>query len=102
MTKNGRPPGVRPPLTAGRQAAVEHPGDVGMVHHRQCLPFLLEPRQHRPGIHNGLDQLQRDFAFDRFGLLGDPDLAQSSFADLLLQHVASGNAPFLTRVRQQS
>ena len=78
-------------LTAGRQAAVEHTGDVGMIHHRQGLPFLLEPRQHRPGIHAGLDQLQRDFAIDRFGLLGDPDLAHSAFADLLLEHVAPGN-----------
>ena len=63
----------------------------GMVHHRQGLPFLLEPRQHGPGIHAGLDELQRHLALDRLGLLGDPDLAHPAFADLLLKHVATGD-----------
>ena len=68
---------------AGRcQAAVEDAGDVGMVHHRQRLPFLLEAGQHGPGIHAGLDELEGDLAFDGFGLFGDPDLAHAAFADL--------------------
>ena len=83
MTKKGRP--IR------RQAAVENAGDVGMVHQGQGLPLLLEALQHGLGVHAGLDELQRDLAFDRLGLLGDPDLAHAAFADLLHQRVAAGD-----------
>ena len=37
--------------------AVEHPGDVGMVHHRECSPLLLEPRQNRAQSMPGLMSL---------------------------------------------
>ena len=66
----------------GGHAAVEHPGDVRVVHQRQRLPLLLEALQHGLGVHAGLDELERDVALDRFGLLGDPDLAHAAFADL--------------------
>ena len=83
MTKKGWP--------SGRQAAVEDAGDVGVVHHRQRLPLLLEALQHGPGIHAGLDELERDLAFDGLGLLGDPDLAHAAFADLLHEGVTAGD-----------
>src|SRR5882672_6509874 len=63
MTKNGRPPSVLPPSRTERQDVVA--GDVGMVHHGQRLPFRLEARQDRPGVHAGLDELHRDLAADR-------------------------------------
>ncbi len=74
-------------LAGGRQAAVEHLGDVGMIHHRQRLPLLLEALQHGLRVHAGLDQLQRHLALDRLGLLGDPDLAHAPFADFFLERV---------------
>ena len=83
MTKNGR--------RSARQAAVEHPGDVGMVHDGQGLPLLLEALEHGLGVHAGLDQLERDLALDRLGLLGDPDLAHAAFADLLDERVSAGD-----------
>ena len=46
---------------------------------RSCSKGL----QHGPRVHAGLDELQRDFAFDGFGLLGDPDFTHAAFADLL-------------------
>ena len=78
-------------LARRRQAAVEHAGDVGVIHHGQRLPLLLEARQHGLGVHAGLDELERHLAFDGLGLLGDPDLAHAAFADLLLQRVAAGD-----------
>ena len=87
-------------LPARRQAAVEHLGDVGVIHQRQGLPFLLEPLQDGPGIHAGLDQFESDLALDRLGLLGDPDLSHPSFADLLLQRIPPrDHRPDLTRRR---
>ena len=62
-----------------------------VIHQRQRLPLLLEPLQHGPGVHAGLDQLQGDLALDRLGLLGDPDLAHAAFADLLLQRVTAAD-----------
>ena len=41
----------------GSHAAVQHFGDVRMVHHRQHLPLLLEALQHRLGVHARLDEL---------------------------------------------
>ena len=52
-----------------------------------ALPAL----QHSLGVHAGLDQFQRDFAFDRFGLLGDPDFAHAAFADVFNQRVPPGD-----------
>ncbi len=70
-------------LPCGREAGVEDFGDIGVVHHRQGLAFLLETLQHRSRIHAGLDQLEGDRALDRLGLFRDPDLAHAPFADFL-------------------
>ena len=53
-----------------RRSRVEHFGHVGMVHQRQGLPLRLKPRDHIPGIHAGLDDLQSDLARDGCLLLG--------------------------------
>ena len=79
ITKYGRPDGGGP--------AVEHLGDVGVVHQRQGLPLGLEPGDHLPGVHARLDDLQGDLAADRLGLLGHEDDAEAALADLLQQLV---------------
>ena len=48
-----------------RRAAVEHPGDVRVVHQRQGLPLGLEPGDHLPRVHPRLEHLQGDLAADR-------------------------------------
>ena len=68
---------------------VEHAGDVGVVHHRQGLPLGLEAGDHLPGVHARLDDLERDPALDRLGLLGHEDDAHAPFADLLQQLVGA-------------
>jgi hypothetical protein len=45
---------VRPPLLG--HAPIQHLGDVGMIHHGQCLAFGFKASQHLPRIHPGLDQ----------------------------------------------
>ena len=57
ITKYGRPD------VGG--AAVEHLGDVGMVHERQRLPLGLEAGDDLPRVHARLDDLQRHLAADR-------------------------------------
>ncbi len=76
-------------LTRRCEAAVEHLGDVGMVHHRQRLPLLLESLEHGFRVHPGDDQLERDPALDRLGLLGGPDLSHAAFADFLPERVTT-------------
>ena len=68
-------------------AAVEHLGDVGMVHDRQRLPLGLEAGDHLPRVHARLEDLQGHLAADRLRLLGHEDDAEAAFADLLQQLV---------------
>ena len=75
----------------GRHAAIDHPGDVGMLHDGQGLPLLFEALEHGLGVHARLDQLERHLALDRLGLLGDPDVAHAAFADLLDERVPAGD-----------
>ena len=58
-----------------------------MVHQSQGLPLRLEAGNYLPGVHAGLDELDRDQALDRFGLLGHPDRAHAALADLFEQLV---------------
>ena len=60
-----------------------------MVHHRQGLPLGFEAGDHLPGVHARLDDLQRDRALDRLGLLGHEHDAHAAFADLLQQLVGA-------------
>ena len=70
-----------------------------MIHHRQRLPLGLEAGDHLLGVHARLDDLQRDPAADRLGLLGDIDDAHSPFADLLQQLVGADEGAGLLRWR---
>ena len=74
---------VRPP--AGRRAGLKDLGDVGVVHHRQRLAFLFEPRHHLARVHARLDHLQRNATLDRLTLLGRPHPPEAALADQLQQ-----------------
>ena len=70
---------VRPAL--GCASRVEHLGDGGVIHERECLALGLETSHHLLGVHARLDDLDRHPAPDRFELLGQPDLAHAALAD---------------------
>jgi len=60
-----------------------------MVHQGQRLTLGFEPAQDFPGVHAGLDDLERDTAFDRFLLVGHIDHPAAAFANLLQQFIAA-------------
>ena len=70
-----------------RAAGVEHAGDVRVIHQGQRLPLGLEPGDHVARVHPGLEDLERDLAADRLGLLGDEDQAEAALTDVLHQPV---------------
>ena len=78
---------VRP--ARGGLAAVEHVGDIRMVHHGQRLPFRLEAGNDLPRVHAGLEDLERDAASDGLRLLGHEDNAEPALANLFQQLVGS-------------
>ncbi len=51
------------------------------------LPLGLEAGHHLAGVHARLDDLQRDFALHRLGLLGDKHPPEAALADLLPQQI---------------
>ena len=75
-----RTPGV------GR-SPVEDLGNARMVHERQRLPLRFEPRDHLPGVHAELDDLQRHPPVNRLRLLRHVDGSHPAFADPLEQLV---------------
>jgi hypothetical protein len=79
----------RPPRL--RRSRIQHPSDVGMVHHRQSLPLLLEARDDLHGVHAQLDDLQRDLALDGPLLLGHEDGAEPALADGLQNLVGAAD-----------
>ena len=70
---------VGAPLVGG--AGVEHPGDVGVVHHRERLPLALEAGEHLVGVHPEPDHLERDRAPERLELLGLVDGPHAALAE---------------------
>ncbi len=76
------------PAGFGR-AAVEHLGDVRVVHHRQRLPLGLEAAHHLPRVHPQLDDLEGDATLHRFALFGHVNNAKAAFADFLQQLVTT-------------
>ena len=74
---------VGPP--AGGDTSFEHPRNIRVAHHGECLAFRFKTGQHLLGVHARLDHLQRNHAPHRFHLLGHPDHSESSFSDLLAQ-----------------
>src|SRR6266566_3155699 len=69
-------------------AAVQHPGDVEMVHQGQGLALSLEPGDDFARVHPWPDDLEGDLALHRLLLIGHIDHAETALADLLKQYVA--------------
>jgi hypothetical protein len=69
------------PLVRG--SGVVHAGDVGVAHQSQRLAFRLEAGYYLLGVHAHLDQFHRQFAPDRFLLLGSIDLSHTPFTQFL-------------------
>src|SRR5438094_9772572 len=69
--------------------AVEHLGDVGVVHHRQGLALGFKARDDLPGIHARLDDLEGDAPTHRLALLGQIDHSTATLPNLLQQLVAA-------------
>ena len=71
-----------------RDPAIQHLGDVGMIHDGQRLPLSLETQQHLTAVHTLLNELDRHAPPNGLQLLGNPDRSHSAFANLLEQPVA--------------
>ena len=72
-------------------AAVEHAGDVRVVHQRECLPLGVEASEDRARVHADLDQLERDLAFDRCRLACPINGAHAPLAEDFEQRVPAGD-----------
>ena len=79
-----RPAGVGGP-------AIQDPGDIGVVHEGQRLPFGLETGDDLARVHARLDELQRHLAADGVRLLGHENDAKPAFADLLQELVGAND-----------
>ena len=73
----------------GGAAGIINFGDIGVVHHREGLALGVEARDDGLGVHAEFDHLQREAAAHRFLLLGHPDHAAATFADLLQEPIAT-------------
>ncbi len=69
---------------------VQHLGDVGVVHHSERLPFLVETGKQARGIQAKADYFEGDAALHVLDLIGDPDLSHAAFAQLLAQFETAG------------
>ncbi len=78
------------PAALGRPG-VEHLGHARMVHHRQRLPLGLEAGHDLLGVHAVLDDLERDLASHRLGLLGEVDHAHAAFAETLQDAIGANS-----------
>ena len=76
------------PAAVGR-AGIEHPGDVGVLHQRQGLPFGFEAGDDFFGVHPRLEDFDGDHPADRCGLLGHEDGPERPLTDLLQQLVGA-------------
>ena len=72
-----------------RCSRVKHFCDVRVVHHGQRLALSFESRNHAPGIHAQLDDLERHAPAERLLLLSHVHYSATSLADLLEELVAS-------------
>jgi hypothetical protein len=69
--------------------AVEHPGNVRVVHHGQRLAFCFEARDDITGVHAQLDDLEGDAAADRLFLVRDIHHPTAALPDFLAQLVTA-------------
>ena len=76
-------------------AGVEDLGNVRVVHQGQGLPLGLEAGDYLPRVHAEFDDFHRDFAADRFLLLGHVDIAEASLADPFEKFVAADQAAWV-------
>src|SRR5690606_3861496 len=76
------------PTTVG-EARIEHPGDVRVVHALEGAAFGFESRENVTTLGARLEQFECDVALHRRRLLGAPDDAHPSFADLFAENVRS-------------
>ncbi len=72
-----------------RLAAIQHLGNIRMVHHGQSLSLGFEPGDDLFAVHARFDDLQRDIATYGSDLFGHVDHAETTFANLLQQFVAA-------------
>src|SRR5262245_60428196 len=61
-------------------ASVEHPRDIGMIHHRKRLALGFEARDDLRRVHAGLDHLQGHAPLHRRMLFGLEDDAHATLA----------------------
>ena len=85
-------------LPCAGDPAVQHAGDVGMVHDGQRLPFRLEPGDDILGGHSGLSDLQSRFSTNGLDLLGDVDHAHPALANDFPQLVRANSFAIATGV----
>ena len=71
-----------------RLAGVEDLGDGRVVHQGERLTLRPEAGHDLFGVKPRLDELERDLAADRLGLLGEPDLPHPSLAYLLEEAIS--------------
>ena len=79
---------------------IKHPGDVGMIHPRERLPFSLKAGQDFAGVHPGLDHLDGDLTLQRMSLRPPPDHTEASLPDSLDQQVRANVIPQLLDARK--
>src|SRR5579859_2777688 len=70
---------------------IEYLGNIGMVHHRKCLPLQLESGYHLTRVHAELENFDGDLALDRTQLLGKINRAETAFTNFPLYSITSVN-----------
>src|SRR5262249_1806918 len=75
--------------SGARRTGIEYAGDVFVVHESQRLALSLETRGDLPGVHPGLDQLERNNSLDRLLLPRHPDRVHAALADFLQERIGS-------------
>src|SRR5208282_997550 len=68
-------------LTLRREAGPEYLGDEGVIHDSERLPLRLEPMHDRLVVHARLDEFQGHGPAHRCGLLSEPHLPHTAFAE---------------------
>src|SRR3974390_1356759 len=63
--------------------SIQHPGNVGMVHHRQSLTLGFKAGDHLACVHSQLNHLQRDAAVNGLLLLRNEDSTAPALPDFL-------------------
>jgi hypothetical protein len=81
--------------------AVQHAGNVGMIHERERLAFRFEPGHDALGVHAQLDHLDGNLAPNGFTLLSPVNHAEAPLADLLQKSVSANAIACLFLVERE-